>query len=451
MSFLSKIIEYAALEQLQLHLSRFDCLPKFQSAYREFHSVETAICRVYKDLLINKSKNSCSLILLLDLSAAFDTVDHHLLLSDLEHLGICGSVLKWFESYLTGRHFRVIIDDIETELGKVNSSVPQESILGPYLFLIYTMELSYILEDFKVKYHLYADDTQIYITVTDIEETKVMLDNIIVRIETWMKTRKLKLNIEKTECMFVGSIGNLKNFQALNSFKIGEFEVQVNKTVKNLSVILDSNLSLKEQIKMIKIRAINNLRNISSISKFLDRDTLLKLVYNLVLSSIDFCSAILYDAPNNELRQLQMIINNAARLVMKLPRFSRQRITPICIELHFLPVKARIFYKIALITYKALHFDQPRYLRDLLNIYNPDCNVTLRHAIEPFRLSEPELSRVGFTNRAFSYAAPRIFNQIPPKLRSLSSINQFKSQLKIWIFTQCYDLVNMEIKPSFQT
>ena len=227
MSFLSKIIEYAALEQLQLHLSRFDCLPKFQSAYREFHSVETAICRVYKDLLINKSKNSCSLILLLDLSAAFDTVDHHLLLSDLEHLGICGSVLKWFESYLTGRHFRVIIDDIETELGKVNSSVPQGSILGPYLFLIYTMELSYILEDFKVKYHLYADDTQIYITVTDIEETKVMLDNIIVRIETWMKTRKLKLNIEKTECMFVGSIGNLKNFQALNSFKIGEFEVQV--------------------------------------------------------------------------------------------------------------------------------------------------------------------------------------------------------------------------------
>ena len=313
------------------------------------------------------------------------------------------------------------------------------------------MELSYILEDFKVKYHLYADDTQIYITVTDIEETKVMLDNIIVRIETWMKTRKLKLNIEKTECMFVGSIGNLKNFQALNSFKIGEFEVQVNKTVKNLGVILDSNLSLKEQIKMIKIRAINNLRNISFISKFLDRDTLLKLVYNLVLSSIDFCSAILYDAPNNELRQLQMIINNAARLVMKLPRFSRQRITPICIELHFLPVKARIFYKIALITYKALHFDQPRYLRDLLNIYNPDCNVTLRHAIEPFRLSEPELSRVGFTNRAFSYAAPRIFNQIPPELRSLSSINQFKSQLKTWIFTQCYDLVNMEIKPSFQT
>ena len=227
MSFLSKIIEYAALEQLQLHLSRFDCLPKFQSAYREFHSVETAICRVYNDLLINKSKNSCSLIVLLDLSAAFDTVDHHLLLSDLEHLGICGSVLKWFESYLTGRHFRVIIDDIETELGKVNSSVPQGSILGPYLFLIYTMELSYILEDFKVKYHLYADDTQIYITVTDIEETKVMLDNIIVRIETWMKTRKLKLNIEKTECMFVGSIGNLKNFQALNSFKIGEFEVQV--------------------------------------------------------------------------------------------------------------------------------------------------------------------------------------------------------------------------------
>ena len=104
LSFLSKIIEYAALEQLQLHLSRFDCLPKFQSAYREFHSVETAICRVYKDLLINKSKNSCSLILLLDLSAAFDTVDHHLLLSDLEHSGIlwiCSEVVRILPDWQT--------------------------------------------------------------------------------------------------------------------------------------------------------------------------------------------------------------------------------------------------------------------------------------------------------------------------------------------------------------
>ena len=124
-SFLSKVMEYACLQQLLKHLNNFDCLPQFQSAYRQFHSVETALCRVYNDLICNKADGKCSILILLDLSAAFDTVDHHTLLCDLENLGITGFALSWFKTYLTDRNFKVIVKDEESKIGIMKYSVPQ--------------------------------------------------------------------------------------------------------------------------------------------------------------------------------------------------------------------------------------------------------------------------------------------------------------------------------------
>ena len=118
-SFLSKVMEYACLQQLLKHLNNFDCLPHFQSAYRQFHSVETALCRVYNDLICNKADGKCSILILLDLSAAFDTVDHHTLLCDLENLGITGFALSWFKTYLTDRKFKIVVSDEESEIGSM--------------------------------------------------------------------------------------------------------------------------------------------------------------------------------------------------------------------------------------------------------------------------------------------------------------------------------------------
>ena len=136
-------------------------LPKFQSAYREFHSVETAITKVYNDLVVNKAQGKCSLLILLDLSAAFDTVQHSILMNDLRILGLDGKVLSWFESYLSDREFKVHIEDSVSGSKVMRTGVPQGSVLGPILFLIYTIELHYILQNLGVSFHCYADDTQI--------------------------------------------------------------------------------------------------------------------------------------------------------------------------------------------------------------------------------------------------------------------------------------------------
>ena len=158
-SVLSKLLEYAVLDQLKDHLSGFEFLPASQSAYRQLHSVETAMCKIYNDLVISKSRGECSILILLDLSAAFDTVDHELLINDLKLIGIGGRILSWIDSYLRSRPFKVVIEDVVSDEGIMTSGVPQGSVLGPFLFSIYIAELSYLLETMDVSFHFYADDT----------------------------------------------------------------------------------------------------------------------------------------------------------------------------------------------------------------------------------------------------------------------------------------------------
>ena len=449
LSFLSKLLEKCVLDQLLDHMNNFESIPKFQSAYRKFHSVETAICRIYNDLLINKCNNKCSMLILLDQTAAFDTVDHSLLLRDLEHFGVTGTALAWLKSYLTNRTFRVVIDDVTSEPANLESSVPQGSNLGPFLYSIYTIELYHLLLYYNVSCHFYADDTQIYIVVSDMESTSVHLNAILEVVNKWMQKKRLKLNTNKTDVILVGTNCGLREFEDIASINILGTNVTLSKAVRNLGVFLDSNLSFDEHIRRTKKKAIGNLINIAHIAKYIDKDTRTKLIHNLVFSTIDFCNSVLYGLPDYKLHGLQIIINNSARLIMGIPRFSRERITPICIDLHFLPIKARIIYKICLMTFKALTFGQPVYLNELLHIYRPNTNVALRHTSEPLRLTETRMSMSLCENRSFQYCAPRLFNQIPPHVRSQNSVDSFKRQLKTWLFSRCYNLSTQEITPIF--
>ena len=121
---MSKVMEYGCLQLLLKHLNNFDCLPQFLSAYRQFNSVETALCRVYNDLIFNKAEGKCSILILLDLSAAADTVDYQTLLCDLENIGITGFALSLFKTYLTDTIFKVIVNDEESELGSMKYGLP---------------------------------------------------------------------------------------------------------------------------------------------------------------------------------------------------------------------------------------------------------------------------------------------------------------------------------------
>ena len=156
LSFLSKIIERAMLDQLLPFLEENRIIPKTQSAYRQFHSTETALCKIHNDLVTNACSGKVSLLVLLDLSAAFDV-----LLADLFSCGIREDAHSLFKSYLTNRFQCTSVGASLSEPVHLQFGVPQGSVLGPILFTLYTSSLATLLEAHNVAYHIYADDTQI--------------------------------------------------------------------------------------------------------------------------------------------------------------------------------------------------------------------------------------------------------------------------------------------------
>ena len=214
----------------------------------------------------------------------------------------------------------------------VSRGVPQGSVFGPILFCICTIGLSHILKRHGVFFKLFADDTQFYLTFNNVDDTAQKLRDIMRDIKEWMEMKQLKLNEDKTECMIVRKKGDLRRWENLQSLNIDGNDIGITKTVKNLGVILDSNLSMKEQINKVVRLAGYHLRNIAFIRKYVDESSMRKLIHNHVISRLDYCNSLYYGLPNYQLKKLQYIMNWAPRLIKGVAR--RDRITPVLIELH---------------------------------------------------------------------------------------------------------------------
>ena len=145
-------MEKVVLNQIKGHLLKYNLLDSHQSAYREFHITETTFLKVYNDLLCVADKNDIFILVLLDLSAAFDTIDHHILLERLRNtMGLSGTVLSWFESYVTGSSLSVIFNCLQSSIFDVQFGVPQGSVLGPVLYTLYTTPLGKNIKELKIK------------------------------------------------------------------------------------------------------------------------------------------------------------------------------------------------------------------------------------------------------------------------------------------------------------
>ena len=175
LSFLSKVMEKAMLLQLHEFLQTNNILPDMQSAYRPLHSTESTVCSITDDLLLNMDKGKGTILFLLDLSAAFDTVDHSILLNDLKDIGLGENIVKWFTTYLKDRKFKVQIKNTYSNARGLNRGVPQGSVAGPILFLIYTRGLSNLLMQNNITHKLFADDAQGWHLIRDLPMTCLKL------------------------------------------------------------------------------------------------------------------------------------------------------------------------------------------------------------------------------------------------------------------------------------
>ena len=371
LSFISKILEKVVATRLRDYMDINKLHDPFQSAYKSGHSTETALLKVQNDLLRTMDKSGAAILVLLDLSAAFDTIDHDIMLSRLKTvLGIDGIALQWFKSCLTGRTQSMKIHNALSAVLMLIYGVPQGSVLGPLLFLVYLLPLRHLIKTHGLEMHGYADDTQIYMSCSTpkdkipVAEDCRRIEMCLHDIHSWMSNNKLKLNSEKTEIILIGTRVQV---EAMNVSSLSVAGVQVNisgRPVRNLGVELDPLLSMSAQVnKMVKNSSFH-IRNIGRVRRKIFENSAKILVHLLVTSRLDYCNSLLSGISEQSLSKLQLFQNNAARLVTLTKK--RAHITPVLRRLHWLPVRSRVDFKVLLLVYKALHDKVPGYIRQML-------------------------------------------------------------------------------------
>ena len=338
LSFISKIVEKVVAARIQEHMENNDLLDPLQSAYRPAHSTETALLKVHNDIVTAVDKGSGVFLVLLDLSAAFDTVDHTILLDFLmTHVGLDGPVVQLIESYLSRRTQRVSIDNVLSDISELLFGVPQGSVLGPIEFCIYTIPLGAIMRSYNINYHIYADDTQLYCSfdINSPTEALNMIQSCISEIRTWMIRNKLKINDNKTEFLIITSPRS--NFLDDITLRIGTENIKPSKVCKSLGVMFDQHVHMDAFIRNTCRAALFHLRSISSVRDHLPMTSAAQLVHSLVTSRLDYCNSLLFGVPKCKIAPLQKIQNIAARIVT---RSNPEHITPVLRSLHWLPLNS---------------------------------------------------------------------------------------------------------------
>ena len=248
LSFLSKILEKVVASRLNSHINSSHTSNDYQSAYRKFHSTETALLKIHNDILSSMDEGRVTALTLLDLSAAFDTIDHIILLSRLGNwFGVSGKALDWFKSYLTGRSQRIKLGNCLSSRFDLSFGVPQGSVLGPLLFTLYTNPLSSLISGHAIPHHLYTDDSQLYVSFSSGDSAAALngLQSCLASVQSWMSTNKLKLNPDKTEFLLIGNEWQWSKYLSMFPIELLGVETYPAISARNLGVIFHKNFNFR--------------------------------------------------------------------------------------------------------------------------------------------------------------------------------------------------------------
>uniref|UniRef100_A0A8C6VP90 Reverse transcriptase domain-containing protein n=1 Tax=Naja naja TaxID=35670 RepID=A0A8C6VP90_NAJNA len=359
--FLAKVVKSVVAQQFPLFLEEADYLDPYQLGFRPGYSTERALVALMDDLLRARDRGFSSVLVLLDLSAAFNTIDHGILLRRLGGLGVGGTVLQWFASFLSGRLQSVLAGGQRSAPRALTCGVPQGSVLSPLLFNIYMKPLGEIIRGFGVKYHQYADDTQLYISTPGrISDALSVMSRCLDAVRTWMDSNMLRLNLAKTEWL---CIQTSRPSQEIPSLVMGgevlppHGQGTESGGPPGLTAQVGGAGGSRGQGGLcpgpagLPVTPISGPRCPTH-----GHSGTCHLATRLLQRYLGL--------PLHTIRRLQLVQNAAARVVMGVSRFSH--VTPLLRGLHWLPVALRMRFKVLVLTFKVLRDMGPGYLRERL-------------------------------------------------------------------------------------
>ena len=398
--------------------------------------------QVISDLLLLNSmdKQEVTLLGLLDLSATFDCVDHNILLSRLERTyGIEGLAIEWIRSFLVDRTQQVAFRGQLSGILRLVFGVPQGSVLGPLLSLLYMAELLDIVKDQGMKAHSYADDTQVHVChvstgTADVETAVQRFVSCTEGIESWMSSNRLKTNADKTQVIWIGSRQQLAKVD-IKEFQLLSANIPFFSTVSNLGVHLDCHLTMQDHVAATCRSCFFQLRQLRTIWSSLTTDAAKTLAQAFVGGRLDYCNSLLYGVSGELLQRLQSVQNAAARFITGTRKYDH--ITPVLHSLHWLPVRQRIIFKMATLMYRCLNGLAPSYLAAdciVVSVITRSETVAICH-LRAAVLYIPRTRTVTFGLRSFKVCGPTIWNDLPARMKDLSlSFDSFRKLLKTFLF-----------------
>ncbi len=350
----------------------------------------------------------------MDFAKAFDTVNHNILLSKLNHYGIRGTALQLIQSYLTDREQCVQLNNVTSDFDTIKHGVPQGSILGPLLFLLYINDIAESSP--LLKFYLFADDTTIFLSDSDIKRLELTLNNELKNVSNWLTANKLSLNVGKSNVLLFRQSG--RHSPPPINITINGLPVDEKEHAKYLGIILDNKLSFTKHIEHVKSRLVKGNAILSMVRHYVPKDILLNTYNAYIQPHIDYGLNVWGYTYKSHITPIERQQRKAIRIM----NFLRKRDDP---SNFFKPDKI-------LCLNDSLKLSSAKFLWKMDNSLLPPTVNSIFNSRKNKSFHIPH-RRITLTQQAISYKGVQVWNRIPISIRSAKTYNCFKTNYKKYL------------------